>query len=157
MTAAETRLSRHFSLACLIRSHTACKHGIDNMPPPALLPNLRRLAAGLDEVRELLGQPLEISSAYRCPELNQAVGGVSHSQHCQGLAADFVCPRFGSPLTVARAIAESALEFDQCILEYGRWVHLSFSHTPRRRALSIYNSAEGYLDGLVDRRQRRIA
>lgn len=151
------KLSRHLTLARLIRSDTARALGIDNTPPPELWDNLRRLAEGLDAVRELLGHPLKITSGYRCPALNRAVGGVEHSQHCQGLAADFVCPRFGPPLAVAQAIAASAIEFDQCILEYGRWVHLSFSATPRRRVLTIYSAAEGYLEGLVDEQGRRLA
>lgn len=144
------KLSQHFTLAQLIHSDTARQRGIDNTPPAALLANLQRLAAGLDAVQTLLGHPLDISSAYRCPRLNEAVGGTAQSQHCQGLAADFVCPGFGEPLDVAQAIAASTVDFDQCILEFGRWVHLSFSPTPRRRLLSIYSGDEGYLDGLVD-------
>ncbi|HLU77914.1 MAG TPA: D-Ala-D-Ala carboxypeptidase family metallohydrolase [Burkholderiales bacterium] len=151
------RLSQYFTLAQLTRSETARQRGIDNTPPAALLSNLERLAAGLDAVQALLGHPLEISSAYRCPALNEAVGGTAHSQHCQGLAADFVCPGYGEPPAVAQAIATSALDFDQCILEFGRWVHLSFSPTPRRRLLSIYSSREGYLDGLIDAGGTRLA
>ena len=150
-------LSRFFTLEQLIFSETAADRGIDNRPDAAAMNNLRRLAAGLDEVQMLLGLPLQITSGYRCPQLNQAVGGVAHSQHCQGLAADFDCPKYGSPLEVARAIAESAIEFDQCILEFGRWVHLSFAPEPRRRVLSIYDSAEGYLLGLIDTDGNQLA
>lgn len=152
-----TKLSRHYSLADLIRSETAQRCGIDNHPPAHLLDNLRRLAAGLDRVHELLGHPLEISSAYRCPILNEAVGGTARSQHCEGLAADFVCPDYGPPMAIARVIADSVIEFDQCILEFGRWVHLSFSPAPRGRLLTIYSSAEGYMDGLIDDAGRRLA
>ena len=101
-------------------------------------------------MQALLGAPLEISSGYRSPALNSAVGGSPTSQHSQGLAADFACAAFGTPLEIAAAIQASDIEFDQCILEYGRWVHLSFSATPRGRVLSIYNSSDGYLDGLRD-------
>jgi hypothetical protein len=152
-----TKLSHHYALADLIRSETAQRCGIDNHPPAHLLDNLRLLAAGLDRVRELLGHSLDISSAYRCPALNEAVGGTARSQHCEGLAADFVCPDFGPPMAIARRIADSAIEFDQCILEFGRWVHLSFSPVPRRRLLTIYSSAEGYLDGLIETPDRRLA
>lgn len=144
------RLSRYHSLAMLVRSETATARGIDNTPDAALLPNLRRLARGLDRIRLLLGHPLEISSGYRSPALNAAVGGVPGSQHAQGLAADFACAPFGPPIAIARAIVASPIVFDQCILEFGRWVHISFSETPRRRALSIYSSAQGYLDGIVE-------
>jgi hypothetical protein len=155
--ASRRRLSRYYTLARLIHSDTACERGIDNMPLPEILPNLQRLARGLDKVRGLLGQPLEISSAYRSPALNAAVGGVSDSQHTHGLAADFTCPGFGTPLEVARTIRDSQIDFDQCILEFGEWVHLSFSPTPRRRVLTIYAAGEGYLEGLFDQARQSVA
>jgi uncharacterized protein YcbK (DUF882 family) len=150
------RLSSYYTLARLIRSDTARERGIDNAPPDALLPNLRLLARGLDRVRRLLGHRLDISSGYRCPELNAAVGGVPHSQHAQGLAVDFTCPGFGPPIAVARAIRDSEIAFDQCIYEYSEWVHLSFSAAPRRRVLTIHDAREGYLEGLVDAHRRIV-
>ena len=151
------QLSRHFSLGELVYSETAEKSGIDNTPPPEIVENLKRLAAGLDAVRELLGAPLEISSGYRCAALNAAVGGSGASQHMLGLAADFECPGFGTPLEVARAIQRSGIAFDQCILEYGRWVHLSFSDAPRGRMLTIYEDEKGYVAGLWDEEGNQIA
>lgn len=144
------QLTENFSLAQLTFSETAEQKGIDNSPPPDVVGNLRRLANGLEAVQTLLGMPLDISSGYRCPELNRAVGGSPTSQHTQGLAADFVCADFGTPLDIAATVRDSGIEFDQCILEYGRWVHLSFSAAPRGRVLSIYNGHDGYLDGLRD-------
>lgn len=152
-----TRLSRHFSLAGLTRSETARRRGIDNRPPPELVPNLRLLARGLDEVRRLLGHRLRISSGYRCPELNAAVGGARTSQHCEGLAADFECPGFGTPLEIVVALQRSPIAFDQCILEFGRWVHVSFSRAPRRRVLTIYDDGRGYREGLFDPDGRMVA
>jgi len=151
------QLSPHFSLSQLVYSETAEQNGIDNTPPPEIVENLKRLAAGLESVRSLLGAPLEISSGYRCPALNEAVGGSSASQHLQGLAVDFACPAFGTALEIAQAIRGSGLDFDQCILEYGRWVHLSFSDAPRRRLLTIYDENEGYLAGLWDEQGKQIA
>jgi zinc D-Ala-D-Ala carboxypeptidase len=151
------QLSQNFSLAQLIYSETAENDGIDNTPPPEIIENLKRLADGLEAVQALLGAPLEISSGYRCPALNEAVGGSSASQHVRGLAADFVCPAFGSPLEVARAVQQSGILFDQCILEYGRWVHMSFDEAPRGRLLTIYDEKEGYLAGLWDEEGNRIA
>ena len=150
------QLSPHFSLAQLVHSETAEERGIDNSPPAGILENLRRLAAGLEEVQRLLGAPLEISSGYRCKALNEAVGGSATSQHVDGLAADFTCPDFGPPLDVARAIRQSGIDFDQCILEFGRWVHVSFSSSPRGRVLTIYDAKEGYLAGLWDRDGNRV-
>ncbi len=150
-------LTANFPLALLTRSETAEQHGIDNSPPAEVIGNLAILAAGLEQVQSLLGHPLEISSGYRCPALNERVGGSDTSQHVRGLAADFVCPGFGTPLEVARAIGASAIAYDQCILEFGRWVHISFSPEPRGRLLSIYDSEEGYLAGLWDDRGNRVA
>jgi uncharacterized protein YcbK (DUF882 family) len=48
------------------------------------------LIAKLDHLRERLDKPIRITSGYRCPEHNQAVGGVADSQHTQGTAADIV-------------------------------------------------------------------
>ena len=151
------KLSRWYTLSRLTASETAVERGIDNTPPPELVANLRLLARGLDRVRRLLGEPLEISSGYRCPALNVAVGGAARSQHTEGFAVDFACPRFGTPIEVARAIAASGIDFDTVLLEYGRWVHLSFTPEPRRRLLTIYDGAEGYLDGIVDEARRRVA
>jgi hypothetical protein len=151
------RLSTNFSLAQFTDSETARKNGIDNTPPTEIVQNLKRLAVGLEEVQVLLGAPLEISSGYRCTALNEAVGGTGNSQHVQGLAADFVCPGFGSPMEIAQAIRQSTIEFDQCILEYGRWVHLSFNDAPRRRILTIYDPEDGYLAGLWDENGNQVA
>jgi len=126
------------------------------MPPAATIENLRRLADGLEQVLTLLGNPLSISSGYRCPSLNIAVGGSPSSQHVLGLAADFTCEDFGSPLAIAQAIGESNINFDQCILEYDRWVHISFSSTPRGRLLTIHDASNGYLEGLWDREGNRL-
>jgi hypothetical protein len=150
------RLSRYYTLARLTHSDTARERGIDNTPPASLLPNLRRLARGLDRIRLLLGHPLDISSGYRSPALNAAVGGARNSQHSQGLAADFGCPGFGPPLAVARALRDSGIAFDTVIYEFEEWIHVSFTAAPRRRMLTIYDAKEGYLDGLVDRRRRPI-
>ena len=151
------QLTENFSLAQLIRSETAEREGIDNAPPAEVVENLQRLAEGLEAVQSLLGSPLEISSGYRCAELNRAVGGTATSQHVQGLAADFICQDYGSPLMIATAIQRSTIIFDQCILEFGRWVHLSVSATPRGRVLTIYNSREGYLAGLWDAQGNKVA
>jgi zinc D-Ala-D-Ala carboxypeptidase len=144
------QLTDHFHLAHLTASETAERKGIANSPPPEHVANLIRLAAGLEQVQALLGHALEISSGYRCAELNHAVGGTEGSQHTLGMAADFTCPPFGTPIEVAAAIQASGIAFDQCILEFNRWVHISFTPSPRGRVLSIHDSGEGYLDGLRD-------
>jgi len=150
------RLSRYYTLARLMHSDIARGRGMDNTPPAELIPNLRLLARGLDRIRLLLGHPLDISSGYRSPALNAAVGGARNSQHAQGLAADFTCPGFGPPLAIARALRGSAIAFDTVILEFDEWIHVSFTATPRRRVLTIYDAKEGYLAGLLDTERRPV-
>lgn len=145
------QLSPNFALAHFTRSDTAAERGIANHPADEHLPQLYRLAAALEQVQALLGAPLQITSGYRSLALNAAVGGVPTSRHALGLAADFVCPGFGTPLEVAQAIAASAIAFDQVIHEFGRWVHFGLApegDEPRRQLLTICTAKEGYVDGL---------
>lgn len=134
-----TRLTDHFSLAELTQSETAARRGINNTPAPAVVDALTRTAQTLEQVRTLLGsRPVLVSSGYRSPALNAAVGGAPNSAHMLGLAADFSCPGFGSPLEVCRKLAASGLVFDQLIQE-GTWVHLGLApagQKPRQQVLT---------------------
>jgi zinc D-Ala-D-Ala carboxypeptidase len=147
------RLSPHFSLKQLIISETAARRGLNNRPPVRVVRRLRRLAAGLERVARLTGHELHVSSAYRGPALNALVGGSGTSHHMLGLAADFICPRFGSPFRICRAILRSGMRFDQLIYEHGDaedggWVHLSFAPKMRRRLLTICKARGTYQRGL---------
>lgn len=51
-----------------------------------------RLAAAFEALRERVGAPLVIKSAYRTPRHNRAVGGATNSQHMQGYALDLAPP-----------------------------------------------------------------
>ena len=131
-------LSPHFSLAEFTVSETAARRDIDNTPPAEVMPALKRTAQGLEAVRVRLGcAPIIVTSGYRSPALNAAIGGAAQSQHMTGEAADFICPRFGSPAEIAAALVDSGIAYDQLLLEFGRWIHISFSDTPRHHALSI--------------------
>lgn len=125
-------LTLNFTLEELTHSETAIRKGISNEPSPEVIENLRRLARVLEEVRVLLGShPILVSSGYRSPELNLAIGSSSISAHPKGLAADFTCPKYGPPRDCALAISRSNLDFDQVIWE-GTWVHLGLAELDNR-------------------------
>ena len=143
------KLSDHFDLA----EFTATSHrGIDNTPSEAVIIELFKTAALLEDVRALLGSPINISSGFRCSALNRAVGSKSTSKHVTGQAVDFTCKGYGNPFEVCKTIEASGIMFDQLILEFynpatgGGWVHLGRSSSPRRQVLTI-NSA-GTFTGL---------
>lgn len=141
-------LSEHFTLDEMVFSDYAARHNIDNRPPERIVDNLKYTAEQLEKVRALLKCPMQITSGYRSPSLNDAVGGSLTSQHRYGLAVDFVAPGFGSPFEVCTAIEASGIMFDQLIHEYGRWVHISFvRNAPRRSVLSIFSPGR-YWPGL---------
>ena len=146
------QLTDNFSLEELIASEVASRSGIDNRPPQDLIPNLLTLAKGLEQVRAALrGLPVHVNSGYRCAALNAAVGGAKNSMHVRGLAADILCPQFGTPLQVCRAIVAAGIPTDQIIHEFGHWCHVSFpaaGAAARNELLTIASSAAGYQPGL---------
>ena len=121
------RLSDHFSLYELTRSDIAKRLGIDNRPSESVVASLRYLAVRLETVRDVLGgMPMEVSSGFRCLALNKVLRSKDTSDHVKGLAVDFTCPAFGSPVEVCLAIVATDIDFSQLILEYGDWCHISF-------------------------------
>ena len=145
------QLSPHFHLSEFTVSQEAARRGIDNTPPPAVIERLRQTAGHLELVRTILGgHPIILTSGFRCDELNAVIGGSPTSAHPRGDAADFICPRFGSPLAICRALAiQDDLPFDQ-LIEEGTWVHLGFAaegRRPRRQVLTK-RPGSGYQTGL---------
>lgn len=140
-------LSPNFSLEELTCSQTASRRGLDNTPPPEVLEHLKGTALRMEAVRDVLGDgPIVVSSGYRSPAVNAAVGGVANSAHCQGWAVDFICPAFGDPFAICKAVAASLIEFDQVIQE-GTWVHISFAPSMRRQCLA--KVGDGYQPGIA--------
>lgn len=129
------KLTEHFTLAELTASSTAKRLGLSNELPPSLFGHVQALAEMLERVRtQLGGKPLIVTSAYRSREVNRAVGGVATSDHTLGHAADVLCPAFGTPYQVAKALVPhlQRLEIGQIILEGVKgkqWLHLS-TRTP---------------------------
>jgi zinc D-Ala-D-Ala carboxypeptidase len=138
------KLTPHFSLAELTASSTAQRLGIDNTPPPELMPRLVLTAEMLERIRDTLGVPITVTSGYRGRQVNQAVGGVTSSDHTQGHAADIVAPGYGTPYQIAKALAPlvSVLGIGQLILEGVKgkqWVHVStrVPDKPANRVITI--------------------
>ncbi len=129
-------ISPHFSLQELIASQTAARWGIDNTPTAAIIDNLKKTAGLLESVREICNAPINISSGYRCPELNRRIGGQINSQHCNGHAADFTVKNIPNDI-VMELIITSHIPYDQLIYEFDSWVHISWADKPRKQALRI--------------------
>ena len=140
------QLSTNFSYDEMVRSDTAARLGIPNSPGPLELKNLTSTAQQMEQVRTLVAGPVFITSAYRSPAVNQAVGGVSSSAHCQGWAVDFTCPGW-SNYDLACAIRDSGIQYDQVIKEYG-WIHLSFHPQMRRMELTKRSASSPYEQGI---------
>ncbi|MDO9148329.1 MAG: D-Ala-D-Ala carboxypeptidase family metallohydrolase [Hydrogenophaga sp.] len=142
-----TKLTPHFTLAELTHSSTAQRLRLDNTPTPEALASLLYTAEMLERIRATLGVPIVITSGYRGPVVNRAVGGVSSSDHMTGQAADIVAPRYGTPHAVASLLAPlvSTLGIGQLILEGvggKQWVHVS-TRPPQKtvnRILTITNA-----------------
>ena len=134
-------MGKYFSIAELTRSETANKRKIDNKPTKEVEKCLNQLIDHiLDPLREAYGQPIIVSSGYRCPELNKAVGGARTSQHTLGQAADIRTKSNSkeSNKQLFELIKQLKLPFDQLINEYNySWVHVSYSNRNRRQILNI--------------------
>lgn len=138
-------LSPHFSLSEFTVSETAARRGLNNQPATQQhYDNLKRTAETMEKVRTILGnKPIIVTSGYRSPEVNTAVGGASSSAHCSGLACDFSCPGAGTPLDICRVLEPHMAELgiDQLIWEYDSWVHMGLSAgAPRNMACTIDNN-----------------
>lgn len=134
------KLTANFNLSEFTVSETAARQGIDNTPPSSVMPILNMTARKMEEVRIALGNhPITITSGYRSPKLNAAIGSRPTSAHVQGYAVDFVCPKAGTPREIVEKLLKSNVAFDQCIEEFppNGWVHISFAPQMRRMALTI--------------------
>ncbi len=112
------KLSEHFTLGEFVRPGVTIS--------PTIYANLITLCQRLEEARKKLGKPMVITSGYRTPSHNKAVGGAPKSYHLKGMAADFTVPGM-SPQEV-----QKALEWWQGGMEYApTWTHLDTG--PKRR------------------------
>ena len=133
------KLSEHLDLSEVIRSESAKRRGISNMPTEEHIKNLKLIAENVFEpIRANFRQPIRISSGYRSQSLNAAIGGATRSQHSTGEALDLDMD--GSAISnkeIFNFIKEK-LSFDQLIWEFGTdenpdWVHVSYNANGNQR------------------------
>ena len=153
---------KYFTLYEMTQSPTARRLGIDNTPTEKIKENLLALVTNvLDPLRLDWGRPVIVTSGYRCPKLNKAVGGATSSQHVLGQAADIrtVSDDPDENMKLLRCLIEADLPFDQLICEYpdkeGRpdWIHVSFGPRNRRQMLTCRNGK--YYNGINIKEARR--
>lgn len=144
----ENWTGKYFTLYEMTKSTTAKRMGFDNTPTPTIFNNLQELVKNvLDPLRLAWGQPIIVTSGYRCPKLNKAVGGATNSQHIYGQAADIrtVSDHPDDNKKLLRCLIEAGLPFDKLISEYvdekGRpnWIHVSYSPLKRGVKLTCKN------------------
>lgn len=136
------KLSPHFARWEFTVSQTAVRRGIGNMPPPEAWENLEALALRVLEPARVACGPIRVTSGYRSPLLNSAIGGADSSQHTKGEAADIIPYRVPLPV-LFRWLYENA-PFDQLIWEFGEWIHVSHRRTgPQRGSVLLAHKREG--------------
>ena len=148
------RLSRNFMLREFVNSATAARKGISNKPTEVHLANLKKLIDNvIQPVRDKIG-PIRITSGYRSPALNRAIGGSSRSQHSKGMAADiqFVRDNEMDNKVIFDTILEMGLDFDQMINEFDyKWIHISYNSKKNRKQV-----LEAYKDGNNKTKYREV-
>ena len=132
-------ISKHISEKEATKSITALRLGIDNTPNGVTISNMKLLAEKVFEpLREWVGGPIKINSFYRSIALNEAIGGSSRSQHCQGRAID-IDDIYGHKTNKEMfEYVKENLDFEQMIYEFGSetnpdWVHISYVSQDKNR------------------------
>ncbi|BCV07010.1 MAG: hypothetical protein CM15mV150_050 [Caudoviricetes sp.] len=151
------QLSKHFTLSEMEKSQTATRKGISNKAGSGEIKNLTDLCYEvLEPVRAKFEKPIIITSGYRSPELCEAIGSKSTSQHAKGQAVDFEIAGV-SNLQVALWIQNNC-NFDQLILEFWKaedkepnsgWVHCSYKEGSNRKQVLTYSGGKTYKNGLT--------
>lgn len=145
------KLSEHLDLAEVIKSDTAKRRGILNMPTPEHLENFKKLAVNVFEpIRKHFGVPIHISSGYRSKELNAVIGGASNSDHCFGMALDLDQQGHKGGVTNKQVFdfIKDNLKFKQLIWEGGTkqepdWVHVSYDEKNLKKEILLATLVKG--------------
>jgi uncharacterized protein YcbK (DUF882 family) len=126
-------MTPNFHLAEFVRSTTAARLGVSNALPAALMPAALQTLQMMQRIRDrlcvLAGRdiPVTITSGYRCPEHNMAVGDSGASgPHTTGRAVDIAVSRDRASRLVKAALGMGfmGIGLKQHGPESGRFVHL---------------------------------
>lgn len=150
------RISQHFSWHEVLFSQTASSKGIKNIPTPLAAANLKAVALlCLEPTRTHFGKPARVTSGYRSPALNKAIGGSMTSNHSIGCASDFEIPGIDNH-KVAEWMVKNLPDWDEIILEdytpgdpNSGWIHVAIRPDENRRKILTWNRRDGYKKGLV--------
>ena len=128
---------KYFTLEEFTRSDTATRMRINNTIPESIKPSVVALVDNvLDPLRQSWGRPLTVTSGYRCPALNKAVGGVANSHHLYGQAADITTGNAVDNRRLFQLVLDLALPFTQLIDEHNfAWVHISYNPADLRHEI----------------------
>jgi len=145
------KLSQNFNLNEFTQSASAKRLGISNEPTPEVIDNLQMLVTNvLQPLRTALGRSATVTSGYRSPAVNKAVGGVKTSQHSEGKAVDIVVAGV-APYDVVQMLLKLNLPFDQAINEFNTWTHISFNQGSNRKQVLTAKKTDGktrFINGL---------
>lgn len=136
-----SKLSANVTISEFTKSNTASAKGLDNsFVNQEHIDNAKLLCEKVFQpLREHIGKPITISSGYRSPKLNSAIGGSTTSQHCKGEAMDIDSQEAGMNKKYFDFIRKN-LDFDQLIWEFGNesnpdWVHVSYKSKGNRKQI----------------------
>lgn len=140
------RPGEFFSWAELMVSNTAAIRGLDNTPPEDAQHRLIDLVTHvLDPLRLAIRRAIRVTSGFRAPAVNEAVGGADHSQHKLGEAADIKVEGMQA-WELAELVVELGLPFDQLVWyapERGGHLHISFTKRRAPRGQMLHAPAGG--------------
>ena len=150
------QLSKHFKLEEFTKSMTATRKGIKNMPGAGEIKNLENICYEiLEPLRAKFELPITITSGYRSPQLSEAIGTKTTSQHCQGMATDLEIAQIPN-IKIAYWLSNN-VDFDQLILEYysktdpsAGWVHISYNEKGTNRKQVLTFDGSKYENGLPE-------
>jgi hypothetical protein len=137
----------NFTYGEFVKSYTATRFGIDNVPQlEKTWKNIENLAVNvIQPVRDEFG-PIRITSGFRCAKLNKKINGSKNSNHVKGEAADIEPVEYGVKLVDIVKYIYSNLEFRNVIAEYfpEGWCHVDYREGKNLRRLKLKDTTHNY-------------